>query len=159
MILRNENFWLLVCGLKDKLENYSLSTQSIKLRWLYLYSINKLIEYNDIKKSHKLYCVFFLRMTKVWNDESNTHTGVSVVEVAGCCKDCGRDSSDWVLTSPLPWPFTASPFVTGGCCWVKAAFNLWNVNAILRNGSYVICNSNSQNTLCLTQRQYLSKKT
>ena len=28
------------------------------------------------------------------NDKNNTHTGVSVVDVAGCCNDCGRDSSD-----------------------------------------------------------------
>lgn len=53
------------------------------------------------------------------------HTGVSVVEVAGCCSDCGRGSSDWVLTSPLGCPLAVSPFVTWGCCWVKAAFNLW----------------------------------
>ena len=27
-------------------------------------------------------------------NDKNTHTGVSVVDVAGCCNDCGRDSSD-----------------------------------------------------------------
>lgn len=125
-----------------------------------IFILYKPIGYNYIKKSHKLHCIFFLRMTRVMNNESNTHTGVSVVEVAGCCKDCGRDSSDWVLTNPLPWPFTVSPLVTGGCCWVKAAFNLWNANAIKKKKrSLCYIQFNSQSTLCLTQRQCLPRNT
>lgn len=58
-------------------------------------------------------------------------TGVSVVEVAGCCSDCGRGSSDWVLTNPLGCPLAVSPFVTWGCCWVKAAFSLWKKTKLL----------------------------
>lgn len=120
-----------------------------------IFILYHMIDYNYIKKSQKLYCIFLLRMTSVVSEDSITHTGVSVVEVAGCCKDCWRESSDWLLTNPLPWPLTVSPLVTGGCCWVKAAFNLWNANTALKNGSCVTCKPNSQHILRLTKKTVL----
>lgn len=53
-----------------------------------IFILYHMIDYNYIKKSQKLYCIFLLRMTSVVSEDSITHTGVSVVEVAGCCKDC-----------------------------------------------------------------------
>lgn len=91
------------------------------------------------------------------DDKNNTHTGVSVVDVAGCCNDCGRDSSDWVLTKPLPWPLTVSPLVTGGCCWVKAAFNLWNANTNLKKMLPAFYPNLTPNTLLVNQMRHVNE--
>lgn len=74
-----------------------------------------------------------LKRTHTHMHKTVAPTGVSVVDVAGCCSDCGCVSSagggggagGGVWEAALLWTSPASPLVTWGSVWLRAAFSFY----------------------------------